>query len=119
VIQPVEPLGGEDASKTKQKGRKQTKAPRKAANQRRSKKAPKIEKVIRKKEQNKSAALRYRMKKKVEVELTLERESELQVEHDKLAKQKEELAKEITMVKQLLRAVFSNRKSKMGAGKKF
>jgi len=98
--------------------RKPTKGGRKATNQRR-KKTPKIEKIIRKKEQNKTAALRYRMKKKVEVEVTLEREAELQADHDNLMKEKNELAKEIQMVKQLLKAVFSNRKSKLQALKKF
>jgi len=98
--------------------RKPTKGGRKATNQRR-KKTPKIEKIIRKKEQNKTAALRYRMKKKVEVEVTLEREAELQADHDNLMKEKNELAKEIQMVKQLLKAVFSNRKSKLQTLKKF
>jgi cyclic AMP-dependent transcription factor ATF-4 len=109
----------EDSIKVQPKEqRKPTKGGRKATNQRR-KKTPKIEKIIRKKEQNKTAALRYRMKKKVEVEVTLEREAELQADHDNLMKEKNELAKEIQMVKQLLKAVFSNRKSKLQTLKKF
>jgi len=114
ILQPF--VGCEDV---KPKASKPAKAPRKAANQRRGKKAktPKIEKIIRKKEQNKTAALRYRMKKKIEVEVTLGLEAQLQAEHDTLQKQKDEVHKEIQMVKQLLRAVFSNRKSKLQIGK--
>jgi len=110
----VQLFGCENASKTKPRQSKPAKAPKKSTNQRR-KKAPKVEKIIRKKEQNKTAALRYRMKKKMEVEVTLEREAELQADHEVLVKQKDELFKEIQMVKQLLKAVFSNRKNKMQA----
>jgi len=89
-----------------------SKSTKKSAPKRRTKKpkAPKIEKVIRKKEQNKTAALRYRIKKKQEVECTLEQENELQVVNDKLVKEKEELSKQVLMVKQLLRDVFQARK---------
>jgi hypothetical protein len=68
------------------------------------------DKALRKKEQNKTAATRYRQKKKVEAEVSMHQEQELAVVFDKLLKQKEDLAKEISMVKSLLRAIFSAKK---------
>lgn len=68
------------------------------------------DKVIRKKEQNKTAATRYRQKKKLEFSVILESEAELQQEHDNLEKKKDDLQREILMVKQLLRDVIQSRK---------
>jgi hypothetical protein len=68
------------------------------------------DKIIRKKEQNKTAATRYRQKKKLEFSVILESEAELQQEHDNLEKKKDDLQREILMVKQLLRDVIQSRK---------
>jgi hypothetical protein len=68
------------------------------------------DKALRKKEQNKSAATRYRQKKKMEFALVVETEAELQQEHDSLEKKKQDLQKEILMVKQLLRDVIQAKK---------
>jgi hypothetical protein len=68
------------------------------------------DKSLRKKEQNKTAATRYRQKKKMEVAVTLETESELQERHDNLEKTKDDLHRQILMVKQLLREVINAKK---------
>jgi len=68
-------------------------------------KLPKKDKALRKKEQNKSAAVRYRQKKKVEFASIQETEKELQDKRDDFQKQKESLGREILMVKQLLRDI--------------
>jgi hypothetical protein len=68
------------------------------------------DKGLRKKEQNKTAATRYRQKKKMEFSLILETEAELEQEHDDLEKKKDNLSREILMVKQLLRDVLQSKK---------
>jgi len=68
------------------------------------------DKGLRKKEQNKTAATRYRQKKKMEFSIILESEAELQGEHDDLLKKKDNLHREILMVKQLLRDVLQAKK---------
>jgi hypothetical protein len=68
------------------------------------------DKGLRKKEQNKTAATRYRQKKKIEFSLILETEAELQQEHDDLEKKRDNLDREIKMVKQLLRDVIQSKK---------
>lgn len=68
------------------------------------------DKALRKKEQNKTAATRYRQKKKMETHVILDQEAQLQSEHDELAKQKEDLYRQIVMVKQLLREVVQAKK---------
>lgn len=60
----------------------------------------------RKKEQNKTAANRYRLKKKAEIEILLDEERELQVQNDKLQKQYDEVSRESSYIKRLLRAAF-------------
>jgi cyclic AMP-dependent transcription factor ATF-4 len=69
------------------------------------------DKGLRKKEQNKTAATRYRQKKKMEVAVTLETEAQLQEKHDDLEKKKDDLQKQILMVKQLLREVMNAKKA--------
>lgn len=68
------------------------------------------DKAQRKKEQNKTAATRYRQKKKMEFALILEQEAELQSQHDELEKKQDDLRREILMVKQLLRDVIQSKK---------
>lgn len=60
----------------------------------------------RKKEQNKTAANRYRLKKKAEIEILLDEERELQTQNDKLQKQYDEVSREASYIKRLLRAAF-------------
>jgi len=69
------------------------------------------DKSLRKKEQNKTAATRYRQKKKMEVAVTLDTEAELQEKHDDLTKAKDDLQRQILMVKQLLREVINAKKA--------
>jgi len=68
------------------------------------------DKALRKKEQNKTAATRYRQKKKLETNSTLKSEHILQSEHDDMSKQKEDLQRQILMIKQLLREVVNAKK---------
>lgn len=68
------------------------------------------DKTLRKKEQNKTAATRYRQKKKMEFSIILGAEEELQKENDELEKKKDNLQREILMVKQLLRDVLQAKK---------
>lgn len=60
----------------------------------------------RKKEQNKTAANRYRMKKKAEIEILLDEERVLQEQNVKLQKQYDEVSREASYIKRLLRAAF-------------
>lgn len=60
----------------------------------------------RKKEQNKTAANRYRLKKKAEIEILLDEERELQGQNDKLRKQYDEVRLEASYIKRLLRVAF-------------
>lgn len=60
----------------------------------------------RKKEQNKTAANRYRLKKKAEIEILLDEERELQQQNDKLRKQYDEARREAKYIKSLLRTAF-------------
>ncbi|XP_075224217.1 bZIP transcription factor crc isoform X2 [Lycorma delicatula] len=68
--------------------------------------APPEEKRQRKKEQNKNAATRYRLKKKAEIEEILGEERELQDKNEKLKTDLSELAREIKYLKNLMRDVF-------------
>jgi len=92
---------GETGAKSERRGRKP--GP--------SRKLPKKDKALRKKEQNKTAAVRYRQKKKVEFASVQETEKELQDKRDDLQKQKESLRREILMVKQLLRDIIRAKQS--------
>lgn len=64
---------------------------------------------LRKKEQNKTAATRYRIKKKVELDILLEEESDLEQRNRQLQLQHDELANEVRYLKKLMREVFVNR----------
>lgn len=64
------------------------------------------DKKSRKKEQNKNAATRYRMKKKAEIEVVLEEERNLQKENDGLENKIGDLQRELKCLKGLMRDVF-------------
>lgn len=64
------------------------------------------EKKFRKKEQNKNAATRYRMKKKAEVEVILTEERQLLKHHDDLDNKIVDLQREIKYLKGLMRDLF-------------
>lgn len=64
------------------------------------------DKKIRKKEQNKNAATRYRMKKKAEVEVILGEEKQLLDKHGELTGQITDLQREIKYLKGLMRDLF-------------
>ena len=67
---------------------------------------------IRKKEQNKTAATRYRIKKKAELEILLEEEAELEQQNQQLQKRHEDLANEVRYLKKLMRELFTSRSVK-------
>jgi len=69
-------------------------------------KAPNEEKRLRKKEQNKNAATRYRMKKKAEIKESVMEEKQLMQRNDTLKDEAKELAREIKYLKSLLRDVY-------------
>lgn len=71
-----------------------------------SPKAPNEEKRLRKKEQNKNAATRYRMKKKAEIKESVMEEKQLLQKNDTLKDKAKELAREIKYLKSLLRDVY-------------
>lgn len=64
------------------------------------------EKKVRKKEQNKNAATRYRLKKKAEVEEILTEEKELQNKNSELKNEITDLQREIRYLKGLMRDLF-------------
>ncbi|XP_040171987.1 uncharacterized protein LOC120905189 isoform X2 [Anopheles arabiensis] len=61
------------------------------------------EKKSRKKEQNKNAATRYRQKKKAEIEEILIEESKLRERNDELKRKSQDLGREISCIKKLMR----------------
>lgn len=63
----------------------------------------------RKKEQNKSAANRYRMKKKAEVEILLDEERDLAKRNDELQCQFDDVKREVKYLKALMRELFQMR----------
>lgn len=65
---------------------------------------------LRKKEQNKSAATRYRIKKKFELDILLEEEAALEQRNRQLQSKHDDLANEVRYLKKLMREVFDNRK---------
>jgi len=67
---------------------------------------------LRKKEQNKTAATRYRIKKKVELEILLEEEAVLEQHNRKLQKRHDDLANEVRYLKKLMRELFTTRSVK-------
>ncbi|XP_067003148.2 activating transcription factor of chaperone isoform X2 [Anabrus simplex] len=64
------------------------------------------EKRMRKKEQNKNAATRYRQKKKAEIEVILNEEKGLEDKNNELRQKVSDLAREIKYLKGLMRDVF-------------
>ncbi|KAF5288048.1 hypothetical protein FQR65_LT12098 [Abscondita terminalis] len=68
--------------------------------------APNEDRKSRKKEQNKNAATRYRMKKKAEVEEILKEEGTLAKENEELENEINKLQREIKYLKSLMRDVF-------------
>lgn len=71
------------------------------------------DKALRKKEQNKTAATRYRLKKKKELVVTLNEEEQLQQVHDELSKQKDKITSEVRMIRNLLREMLQARKQRI------
>lgn len=71
------------------------------------------DKALRKKEQNKTAATRYRQKKKEELHVTLAEEDELQKVNDDLQKEKEAVAGELRIIRGLLRQMLEVRKKRV------
>lgn len=67
---------------------------------------------LRKKEQNKTAATRYRIKKKVELDILLDEEAALEQRNLQLQMQHDELASEVRYLKKLMREIFNNRRSR-------
>jgi len=67
---------------------------------------------MRKKEQNKTAATRYRIKKKAELEILLEEEAELEQQNQQLQKRHDDLANEVRYLKKLMRELFTSRSVK-------
>lgn len=60
----------------------------------------------RKKEQNKTAANRYRLKKKAEIEILLDEEQDLLKRNEVLSKQYKQIGQEVKTLKSLLRELF-------------
>lgn len=60
----------------------------------------------RKKEQNKTAANRYRLKKKAEIEILLDEERELLKRNDTLKSEYQDVGREVKYIKNLLRELF-------------
>jgi len=73
---------------------------------------PKTDKALRKKEQNKSAATRYREKKKMEMSLVSLKEEELSEVNADLQKSKDDLEREISIVKKLLKEIIRSKRGK-------
>ncbi len=70
------------------------------------------DKALRKKEQNKTAATRYRQKKKEELTVTLAEEDELQTINDELQKEKDKVGAELRMIRSLMRDLLQARKKR-------
>lgn len=70
------------------------------------------DKALRKKEQNKTAATRYRQKKKEELSVTLAEEEELQTINDELQKEKDKVGAELRMIRSLMRDMLQARKKR-------
>lgn len=87
---------------------KQTKQKRKPRVNRRSLE----DRQSRKKEQNKTAANRYRMKKKAEIEILLDEERELIKRNDTLKNQYKDISRQVKYTKSLLRDFFKAKKEK-------
>ena len=78
----------------------------------RKKDLPVEDRRLRKKEQNKTAATRYRLKKKAELEILLDEEASLAIRNKELKRKYEDLSKEVSYLKNLMREVLLAQKSK-------
>jgi len=67
---------------------------------------------LRKKEQNKTAATRYRLKKKAELDILLDEEADLEKRNRELRIKHDELANEVRYLKKLMLELFNNRNEK-------
>lgn len=65
---------------------------------------------LRKKEQNKTAATRYRIKKKAELDILLEEEANLEERNRHLQQHHDELANEVRYLKKLMREVITGKR---------
>ncbi|XP_060910113.1 cyclic AMP-dependent transcription factor ATF-4 [Labrus mixtus] len=74
--------------------------------------APKVEKKIKKMEQNKTAATRYRQKKRVEHELLGTEMEELEKRNQELTEKAESISREIQYLKDLMEEVRKHRRGK-------
>jgi len=74
--------------------------------------APKVEKKIKKMEQNKTAATRYRQKKRVEQELLGTEMEELEKRNQELTEKAESISREIQYLKDLMEEVRKHRRGK-------
>jgi len=82
-------------------------APKAPTQRKPRKKNAKVEdRKMRKKEQNKTAATRYRIKKKVELEILLDEAAVLEEHNVKLQRRHDELANEVRYLKKLMKEVF-------------
>lgn len=72
----------------------------------RSNRRSKEDRVLRKKEQNKNAANRYRMKKKAEIDILIDEERDLQKHNDSLTTRFTDINREVKCMKSLLRELF-------------
>jgi hypothetical protein len=106
AVQPAEVLEAAPTKKPERRGRKPAKYNKNSLNYIK-------DKSLRKKEQNKTAATRYRQKKKEELAVTLAEEDELQEVHDELEKQKGKLGSEISVIRSLLRDMLHARKQRV------
>jgi cyclic AMP-dependent transcription factor ATF-4 len=70
------------------------------------------DKIARKKEQNKTAASRYREKKKLLQRIISSEEEELLAVNKVLTNKREGVQREVSLLKQLLRELFNDRKLK-------
>lgn len=92
-----EPVENYDAGASPKQGRKRAKPY--------SRTSP-VDKKSRKKEQNKNAATRYRMKKKAEVEVILSEEKDLSNKNEELENKINDMQREIKYLKGLMRDLF-------------
>lgn len=82
------------------------KAKQPAVRKPRSNRRTKEDRVIRKKEQNKNAANRYRMKKKAEIDILIDEERDLLKHNDSLMNRFTDIDREVKCLKSLLRELF-------------
>lgn len=82
------------------------KAKQSAKRKPRSNRRSKEDRALRKKEQNKNAANRYRLKKKAEIDILIDEERDLQKHNDSLMTRYTDISREVKCLKSLLRELF-------------